>query len=95
MKKITHKREINGTITHVKVDGVIKTKQDVIDDIGNNDYYTYPNGVKGSKVHKTKSGHISTNPNDDKKDNLDNLLPFDKDDLKYIKIEQLRNLKNK
>jgi hypothetical protein len=33
-------------------------------------------GRQGSKVYKTKSGYISTNPNDDTRDNLDNLKPF-------------------
>ena len=48
-------------------------------DIPQNDYYTYPDGLagkQGAKVHKTKSGYISTNPNDDTKDNLDNLPNF-------------------
>jgi hypothetical protein len=76
MKKITHKRELKGAITHVKVDGSEKTKQQVISDIPNNDYYTYIGDKQGSKIHKTKSGYISTNPNDDTRDNLDNLPNF-------------------
>ena len=79
MKKITHKREVKGRITHIKVDGLEKTKQEVLNDIPNNDYYTYPDGLtgrQGSKVHKTKSGYISTNPDDDTRDNLDNLPNF-------------------
>lgn len=76
IKKITHKRQVKGSITHVRADGDTKTKKEVLDDILKNEYYTYVNGKKGSKVHKTKSGHISTNPNDDTRDNLDNLLDF-------------------
>lgn len=78
-KKITNKREKNGSITHVKVGEETKTKQDVLNDISKNDYYTYPDGIdgkRGAKVHKTKSGYISTNPNDDTRDNLDNLKNF-------------------
>jgi hypothetical protein len=78
-KKITHKREVKGSITHVKVDGYEKTKMDVLNDIPKNDYYTYPDGVngkKGAKVYKTKNGHITTIPNDDTRDNLDSLPIF-------------------
>ena len=58
---------------------MVKTKTDILNDISKNEYFTYPDGLtgkQGAKVHKTKSGHISTNPNDDTRDNLDNLPNF-------------------
>lgn len=74
-KKVTHKREKDGAITHLKVDDVEKTKEYVLKDILENDYYTYVDDKKCSKIHK-ESNYLTTNPNDKIKDNLDNLPNF-------------------
>jgi hypothetical protein len=75
-KYVTHKREVKGAITHLKVDGAGKSRKEIMDDIPANDYFTYVNDKIGAKIHKTKNGYLTTNPNDDTRDNLDNLPTF-------------------
>jgi hypothetical protein len=75
-KKITSKTsDKNGVILKVVVDGVNKTKSEVITAIekeGKGVYFTHADGKKGSEVY-VKSGYLTTKPNDATRDNLDEL----------------------
>ena len=78
LKLVSHKREKDGVITHLKVDGSEKTRQFVYDDLDpktSNEYKTFVGGVVGAKIHRVGK-YISTNPNETKGDNLDSLPKF-------------------
>jgi hypothetical protein len=75
-KKITSKTsDKNGVILKVVVDGISKTKSEVITSIekdGKGIYFTYVNGKIGSEVY-SKNGYLTTKPTDGTRDNLDEL----------------------
>lgn len=78
-KKVTRKREKYGVITHVEVDDQEKTKQEVLNDVNVNEYYTYPDGKygkRGERIYKTTKNHLTTKSNDNTRDNLDSLNNF-------------------
>ena len=85
IKEVTNVLQKDGKITHVKVDGDIKTRSEVIKDMDNNSYVSSPFGTNiKTPIHKTKSGWISTNPNDDTRDNLDSLPGFSHKDISKV-----------
>ena len=77
-KRVTHSRKSeNGNITHLKADGAIVSKQDVIIyiDAGLYKYYTSEAGYKAEVFVYYENGakHIKTNADRTSKNNLDNL----------------------
>jgi hypothetical protein len=73
-KFVTHKRIKNGKITFLKVDGFVKSKIDVMNDLLNCEYFIFINGKKTKKILKC-GDYMSVNV-DDLKDDLNNLPTF-------------------
>jgi hypothetical protein len=75
-KYVKSVNEINGTIVTLKLNNSVEiTRESLYNDLNNNEYYTLVNKKKGSRIHK-KGKFITTNPNDDSRDNLDELPRF-------------------
>ena len=77
--KVTRKRmsKPHGHITHLEVNGLEKTRQEVYDDMKNNNhiYITYVDGYWGALLH-IDGKWLSTNENGNTRDNLDKLPNF-------------------